>query len=79
MMAFEQFIETMDTLGADLSIWPDEDRKHAEALLAASPVARAYFTADQTVDHALIRMEEKAPANLLERIMHVVGDDSLPS
>lgn len=77
MMALELFIETMDALGSDLSIWPDEDRKNAEALLNASPVARAYFAADQSVDHALERRQEKAPTALLDKIMDAVGDDTL--
>jgi hypothetical protein len=62
--------EQLLTYGADLSRWPSEERKAAEALLQHSDEARKLLAEYEPVDQLFKQgKDDKAPPGLLERIL----------
>tara|TARA_Y100000052_G_scaffold27591_2_gene37045 strand:- start:2822 stop:3265 length:444 start_codon:yes stop_codon:yes gene_type:complete len=59
----DQFEDTLDLYGPDLSVWPDEDRRAAEQLLETSTDARAMLDDAWAVDDALndFTVEDPSP------------------
>jgi hypothetical protein len=63
------FEELIDRLGEDVSLWPDEQRLAAEALLAQSSAARALLDEARILRSALAAPPVRAPAGLADRIV----------
>ena len=53
MLTLRRFRTMADSYGADLLRWPDGARAEAQALLNASPAARALLDEARTLDHAI--------------------------
>ena len=67
------FEDLIDRLGDDLSRWPDDQRRSAEAFLAASAEARALHAEAVAVRQALAAPPVRAPRGLADRIVAAAG------
>ncbi|MEY9878955.1 hypothetical protein [Bradyrhizobium sp. USDA 329] len=68
-MDVTEFEELIDRLGEDLSLWPDDRRLPAEALLARSSAARALLEEARMLRRAFAAPPVRAPAGLADRIV----------
>jgi hypothetical protein len=68
-MDVTEFEELIDRLGEDLSLWPDDRRLPAEALLARSSAAQALLEEARTLRLALAAPPVRAPKGLADRIV----------
>lgn len=68
-MDVTEFEELIDRLGEDLSLWPDDRRLPAEALLAQSPAAQVLLEQARALRHALAAPSVGAPKGLADRIV----------
>jgi hypothetical protein len=76
MMPLARFIELIETHGADPARWPEERRKPAQSLLAASAQARAALAQAESLDALIARYcprhgaerDEQATARVLGRL-----------
>jgi hypothetical protein len=76
MMPLAPFVELIETHGADPARWPEEWRKPAQSLLAASAQARAALAEAESLDALIARhcarhgaeRNEQATARVLRRI-----------
>lgn len=76
-MNMEEFEDLVDRLGEDLSLWPEPVRAEARLLLAQSEEAREVLAEARSVRLALSRdLAVRAPAHLVDRIMHQARLDS---
>jgi len=72
--SFEEFLDRLDLYGGNLETWPVEARDAAQALLAASPEARAHLSAMRRVESALAQTRAtyaKGVDDLTFRVMQV--------
>lgn len=67
-MGVTEFEELIDRLGEDLSLWPDDRRLAAEALLDHSSDARALMENMRVLRQALAAPPVRAPSGLANRI-----------
>lgn len=67
-MDVTEFEELMDRLGEDISLWPDERRLPAEALLARSSDAQALLEEARILRRTLAAPPVRAPVGLADRI-----------
>lgn len=74
-MKLEEFRETLDAKGADLSAWPEGERRAAETLLAASAEARQALQQALALDALLSETlaPAAAPAGLRDAILAEVA------
>lgn len=83
-MDVTEFEELIDRLGEDLSLWPDDRRLPAEALLARSAAAQALLEEARALRQILSAPPVRAPAGLADRIaaaaktMTIKGDAAEP-
>ncbi|MBR1130999.1 hypothetical protein [Bradyrhizobium iriomotense] len=68
-MDVTEFEELIDRLGEDLSLWPDDRRLPAEALLAQSAAAQALLDEARALRQALAAPPVRAPKGLADRIV----------
>ena len=69
VMDIAEFEDLIDRLGDDPSRWPDDQRRAAEHLLAASAEARSLLGEAKAVREALAAPPVRAPAGLADRIV----------
>jgi hypothetical protein len=63
-MNIAEFQDRLDACGVDLSVWPEDQRRAAERLLAADPAAQACLSAARRLEGLLARAATlDAPAN----------------
>jgi hypothetical protein len=62
-MTRETFADLLDRRGANLAVWPAEERAAAESLLARDPAARAELAAAARLATLLARAAAPAPAD----------------
>lgn len=67
------FAALLDTHGADLAVWPDDQRRAAEQLLAESDDAAAVLADARVLHKALKTSVIKAPEGLVDRILAASG------
>lgn len=76
-MDLERFIDLLDIHGADLALWPDAERKAADKLLAASPLAREQQRKAAAFDRMLLnaRLPEIEPSDALRQrlLLHITN------
>jgi len=65
--SLEEFLDRLDLYGGNLETWPDEARDAAQALLSASPEARAHLSAMRRAEATLAQT----------RATHAKGVDDL--
>ncbi|WP_420134816.1 hypothetical protein [Rhodopseudomonas sp.] len=68
-MDIAEFEDLIDRLGDDPSRWPDDQRRAAEHLLAASVAAQSLLDSARAVREALAGPPVRAPAGLADRIV----------
>lgn len=68
-MDVTEFEDLIDRLGEDLSLWPDDRRLPAEALLAQSSAAQALLEEARALRQMLSAAPVRAPAGLADRIV----------
>lgn len=68
-MDVTEFEDLIDRLGEDLSLWPDDRRLPAEALLAQSSAAQALLEEARALRQMLSAPPVRAPAGLADRIV----------
>jgi hypothetical protein len=68
-MDVTEFEDLIDRLGEDLSLWPDDRRLPAEALLEQSADARTLLDQARALRSALAAPPVRAPAGLADRIV----------
>lgn len=67
------FAALLDTHGADLAVWPDDQRRAAQELLAESEEAAAVLAEATILHKALKSSRTKAPDGLVDRILAASG------
>lgn len=67
------FVALLDTNGADLAVWPEDQRRAAEALLTDSDEAVAALAEAETLHRKLKNSRIKAPEGLVDRILAASG------
>jgi len=75
-MDLERFTDLLDIHGADLALWPEAERKAADKLLAASPLAREQQRKAAAFDRLLLnaQLPEIEPSDALrQRILAQLG------
>lgn len=80
-MDLERFNDLLDIHGADLALWPETERKAADKLLAASPLAREQQRKAAAFDRMLLnaRLPEIEPSDALRnRILQQLGPRVTP-
>jgi hypothetical protein len=79
---FQEFLDRLDLYGGRLEAWPVEARAAADALLAASPEARAQLSAMQRAEAALLQtqvIETKGANDIAARAMRGAQQHSRPA
>lgn len=75
-MNIEDFKALLDTYGAKIDRWPEQDRTEANELLENSEDARTYYAQMQKVDALFVANDKgKPPAGFVDRIMKKTDDD----
>ena len=79
-MDLAEFEDLVDRLGEDISAWPEPARTDARSLLAQSQEAREVLAAAHDMRVGLGRDQTvRAPAGLVDRIMHQAHLESPPA
>lgn len=80
-MDLERFNDLLDIHGTDLALWPEAERKAADKLLAASPLAREQQRKAAAFDRMLLnaKLPEIEPSDALrQRILDQLGPRMTP-
>ncbi|MEZ5465339.1 MAG: hypothetical protein R3F22_09010 [Lysobacteraceae bacterium] len=66
-MTLARFEEQLDRNGSQLANWPEGERRAAEAILLASPLARAAYAQAEALEQRLAACEAPEPSPALRR------------
>lgn len=67
-MTLDRLRQILAAYGGDPDRWPDDERDAAEALIAASPVARAVLTREQALDAGLALASNEVTDDAMARL-----------